>query len=122
MDLDIEYERAKFYDAILSADHTALLTRKQVLKLIILFQEALVDKSDDTRKGAMAVLIGKAVKDALHVRFNSFKNMSSAIASMLIDQFTDESGGLNEYGRTLIRLAETTYKATLVQVAPAPVP
>lgn len=119
--LDLEEERAVLAEAIASLDHSQYVTARQVQALASLVGQGLTDKRRDNRIAVMDYLIGQPIKDALGVEFTSFKNISGAIASMLIDLFLvpgSQPWGLNQYGKEIISSAESYVKASAVQHTP----
>jgi len=111
--VDLETEREALYRAITSMDHKNYVTRSQVQCLAALVTQGLVDRSRDNRISVMNYLIGNAVLDSLGINFESFKNMTSDIASLLIDMLMSDEGSwkLSDYGKDLISEAESTVKA-----------
>jgi len=111
---DLDVERAALYDAICSMDHYTYVSADQVGGLIGLVKQGLKDKSRENRVAVMNYLIGEAVDAMLDVKFESFKNMSSAIATLLITLLRKEDSipwRLNDYGYKLIAGAESRVKA-----------
>lgn len=111
---DLRTERAALYEAITTADHHVYVSQDQVGGLIGLVKQGLKDKSRENRVAVMAYLIGDAVKDTLGVEFRSYKNMSSSVATMLINQLRVPESvpwRLSAYGQRLLSAAEGAIKA-----------
>jgi len=112
--MDIEYETEALYQAIQSKDHQRYVSANQVGALAGLVRQGLSDQSRENRLAVMRLLIGEAVYDALGVDFQSFKNLSASIATLLIDLWLvpeTKPFRLNAYGRELIAAAEAAVKA-----------
>ena len=110
---DLERERDALYE-VLTIQPAGFVSQKQVQVLASLVAHGLKDKSRSNRIAVMKYLVGDAVQDSCSVEFHSFKNMTSGIASKLIDLFLEpdtKPWRLSKYGQQLISAAESEVKA-----------
>lgn len=105
---DLNLERDVLYEAIVSiGGQTSYVTQKQVKALASLVSQGLQNKKRENRIAVMHYLIGDAIRDSLGVELTSFRNMTSRVATMLIDRFKAPNGwGLSDYARDLLSQAE----------------
>jgi len=91
-------------------DCTALIyiTQKQIRRLADLMEQGLSRPNDrKLRIAVLRLLVGDAAKMVTGVEVRSTKNLTSPIASYLINQLkTNGSYDINEHGRWLLREAE----------------
>jgi len=113
-DFNLEVQALRM--AIRFSSHQRFISKKQVLGLIILVEQGLKDKSRETRLAVMNYLIGDEIRDALYVRFQSFKNMSGECATILIEYLKKpgDEWSLSENGKRLIACAEDRIKGISV--------
>lgn len=106
---DFEAELAAISWAIHNdCDSLVFVTRKQVRRLVNLMKQGLSRPNDrKLRIEVLRVLVGKATQAVTGVEVKSTTNLTSPIASYLINQLkTNGSYEINDHGRWLIREAE----------------
>lgn len=97
---------------VISSDYNKLVyvSQKQVQGLNALLNQGLSDKSRDVRIAVVRRLVGEVAKTITGVEVLSTKNLTSPIASYLIEQLKEPDSipwRLSEHGRWLIHEAET---------------
>jgi len=88
-----------------SKQNIANVTQKQVFVLVMLFEEAIPGIKKKERIAILDYLIGDVMWDLFHVKVESFKNMTSNIASILIDEISEKKYDkltITEQGKELL--------------------
>jgi hypothetical protein len=88
-----------------SKQNVTNVTQKQVFVLVMLFEEAIPGIKKKERIAIMDYLIGDVMWDLFHVKVESFKNMTSNIASILIDEISEKNNDkleISEQGKELL--------------------
>ena len=96
------------------------ITKKQVLALVSLMQQGLTDKSRQTRIDVLSLWAGEAMMTVAGVEITSTKNLTSPIASFLINLLLDskqEDWSISEYGKELIKCSEARVKEYALSTA-----
>ncbi|MEE9540207.1 MAG: hypothetical protein V3V85_01790 [Candidatus Thorarchaeota archaeon] len=111
MDLDIELE-ALHLNCIASSN-TGYVSQSQVGGVCGLLRKGLEDNSKPMQLAVLRILVGPAMMQLAGVEINSRKNLTSHIATTLIDQLLEPESKpweLSEYGQELLSEAEERAK------------
>lgn len=115
--MNLETELEALNDNLLADTRIIYVTRKQVGGINGLLSMGLEDTSSDMRHAVLNMFAGRAMKRIAGVDVNSATNLTSPVASFLINLLKEdgvEPWQLSEYGRELISLAENNAKVRAI--------
>lgn len=111
--MNLEAELSGLTDNLLADTRIIYVTRNQVGGLNGLLNQGLEDKSPDNRHAVLNLLAGTAMLRIAGVKVRSATNLTSPVASFLINILKDNDSTqwrLSDYGKELINQAETRVK------------
>lgn len=111
MDLDVEVTALQ--QNCLAEPQIIFVTQRQVGGICGLLKQGLLDDSRDNQIKVLDLLVGDAVTTITGVKVKSRKNLTSPIASLLINQLLIPDTNpwrLTDYGRELLSEAEKRVK------------
>lgn len=118
MDLDNELSAIQWN--LLSKTDIVYISNKQVLALVSLMQQGLTDVCRKTRLGILKLWAGEAMRRIAGVEIASTKNLTSPVASFLINLLLDnkeEEWKISDYGRELVKCSEARVKEYALSTA-----
>lgn len=111
MDLDLELDALHLN--CIADENAGFVSQRQVGGVIGLLRKGLEDGSKENQLAVLRVLVGNAMMQLAGVEINSRKNLTSHVATTLIDQLLEPDTTpweLSEYGQELLGEAEKRAK------------
>lgn len=118
MNLDNELSAIQWN--LLARADMVYVTSKQVLGLVSLMQQGLTDTSRETRLNILNLWAGEAMRNITGIDITSTKNLTSPVASFLINLLLDnkeDTWKLSDYGKELIKCSEARAKEFALSTA-----